>query len=277
MKKIFLLFALFIFITGCREEESEFQNVSKYSDSNPASSTETSDRNIPVTGRMLIKDYYLQFETADFDKANKEISSLTNKFGGFIENSDIKTEKGAKWGVLNIRIPSDKLGEFVSKAKEVADEVTDERISSEDITEQYIDVKARLENKKKVEEQFRDLLKRANTVDEVIRVEKELAEVRAEIESAEARMKYFENAVKLSKVTLEIYEPETRENAKPGYIRIIKNSFNTGIRGFFYVSGFLIIFIISAIPVLFIGYLIFKATASALKKYKGRKDKAKES
>ena len=77
-------------------------------------------------------------------------------------------------------------------------------IDSQDVTEEYIDITARLKTKKELEARYLELLKKANKVEEIVSIEKEIGNLRSDIESIEGRLRYINNAVAYS--TLDNYE-----------------------------------------------------------------------
>ena len=79
-------------------------------------------------------------------------------------------------------------------------------ISAQDVTEEFIDISARLENMQRHEVRLREILAKANTVEEILKVEKELATARGQIESVTARLKALSGRIDFSTVTLRISE-----------------------------------------------------------------------
>jgi predicted nuclease with TOPRIM domain len=82
--------------------------------------------------------------------------------------------------------------------------VLDERTTSEDVTERYIDLKARLNNLQMEEQSLVELLAKTKTVDEILRVEQELARVRGEVESLQGQINYLDRNVAMSLITVSL-------------------------------------------------------------------------
>ena len=87
---------------------------------------------------------------------------------------------------------------------ETLGEVTGRNLSSEDVTEQYIDTDARLKNHIVLRDRLKKLLDRAQKVDEVLAIEKELTRVQSEIDSMEGRLKALRGQIDLAAVHLTI-------------------------------------------------------------------------
>ncbi len=94
---------------------------------------------------------------------------------------------------MTIRVPSEKFDETLNEIRKNSNRVIVETVKGEDVTEEFIDIEARLKTKKALEEQFLEIMKRSNSVEEALNVQRELAEVRGEIEQIEGRKRFLEN------------------------------------------------------------------------------------
>ena len=157
--------------------------------------------------RKLIKYGSVDFEVDDIDATKKSITEVTTDFGGYISSDNQNNYSGSPRYEQTVRIPSNKLDDFISKIEELARNVDSKNISTQDVTEEFIDVETRLKTKKALEERYLELLKQAKAVKDLVEVETQLANVRGEIESMEGRLKYLNNQVNLSTVTLTYYQP----------------------------------------------------------------------
>ncbi len=88
----------------------------------------------------------------------------------------------------------------------LAEKVDNKNINTKDVTEEFIDVEARLKTKKELETRYLDLLKQAKTVADIVSIESQIANVRAEIESMEGRLKYLSNQVSFSTLNVSYYQ-----------------------------------------------------------------------
>jgi DNA repair ATPase RecN len=200
----------------------------------------------PVTvERKLIKNGSVEFEVSDVESTKKSITQLTNDSGGYISTDNQNNYSGSPHYDQTVRIPSEKLDEFISKIEGLARNVDAKNISVQDVTEEFIDVETRLKTKKGLETRYLELLKQAKTVKDLIEVETQLANVRGEIESMEGRLKYLTSQVSFSTVTLSYY---TRVSGNYGFGYRFMSSFGEGwdafldfIVGLFAAWPFLII------------------------------------
>lgn len=159
-----------------------------------------------VTERKLIKNGSIEFEVGDVLKTKTSINDLVKEASGYISSDDQNNYGGAPRFTQTARIPSDKLDDFIVKIEGLAKRVDTKNISTQDVTEEFIDVETRLATKKELEARYRDLLKQAKTVKDILEVETQLNNVRGEIESMEGRLKYLTSQVSFSTLTITYYQ-----------------------------------------------------------------------
>lgn len=155
-----------------------------------------------VTDQKVIKTGSLDLVVTDVENSAGQISDIAQEQQGFIQSSDLRTDDdGTQWGTIIIKVPADKFEESIDKIKDIADQITQEDISGQDVTEEYVDLQAQLKNYQAEEAQYLEILKRAQTIDEVLKVTDKIARVRGNIERVEGRIKYLENQTNLSTIT----------------------------------------------------------------------------
>lgn len=214
---------------------------------------------------MVIYKAYISLETSDIQGALNKIGALAERLGGYVAGSSRSTRGARATAEITIRVPKEKFHTAVSEI-ETYGKVLDEHTSSEDVTEEYIDLKARLENLKRQEERLREILDMAKTVKEVLEVERELERVRGQIESLQGRINYLERSVAMSIITVSLIEPPP-PFTPPGMDW--GETFETALRGFFAVVRGLIILALSLLPIAAIGVPAYWA-------YKKRKAKGEQ-
>ncbi len=168
---------------------------------------------------------------------------------------------------MTIRIPKDSFQLIVLEIGSYG-ELLDERTTSEDITEQYIDLKARLNNLQKQETRLYEILEMAKTVEEILEVEKELTRIRSEIERLQGQINYLERNVEMSLISVGLIEP-LPPFTPPGMDW--SQTIETALIGLFAVVRGLIILTVSLLPLIVIGatvYYVFKRLEQKKKKKK---------
>ena len=122
-------------------------------------------------------------------------------------------------------------------------------ISSEDVTERYIDLEARLKAKKELENRYLELLKKANKISEILEIEKEINNIREEIESHQGQLNYLQNRIAMSTLQIQFYKKTADSGITHSYGSKMWHSIKSGfglISSFFlgvlYIWPFLLLF-----------------------------------
>ena len=108
-------------------------------------------------------------------------------------------------------------------------------MNTDDVTERYYDLQSRITNKKKLEERYQEILKKANSVRDILEVERNLNQVRTEIESLQGQFKLLSHRVNFSTVDVSFYELvpyELDQEPRPGFGTRLLNSISAGWQGF---------------------------------------------
>lgn len=156
--------------------------------------------------RKLLKKGFIGFEADDLRETYAFITALCREHNAYISSESQHNHGTRLQQELTVRIPADRFDAYISKLEDHAVKVEQKSIDVSDVTEEFIDTEARLKTKKELEQRYRDLLKQAKTVSEVISVEAQLVNVRADIESMEGRLKYLNDRVSLSTLNITFYE-----------------------------------------------------------------------
>ncbi len=151
--------------------------------------------------RKIIRSGDLRFEVDDLEAARGSILERVKAGGGYVEGD----ERG-DWGrsrsvTLRVRIPADRFDAFVQDLQGLG-RLESQNINTMDVTSEWVDVEARISAKRAVEKRYLELAGQAKSVPEMLEVERELGNVRAEIESMEARMKALRDQVSMSTLTI---------------------------------------------------------------------------
>jgi Flp pilus assembly protein TadB len=129
---------------------------------------------------------------------------------------------------MTIRIPADKFQESLAEIRKTVDRVVVETVSGQDVTEEFVDIEARLKTKKALEERFLEIMKQAKSVNDALNVERQLAEVRTEIERIEGRKRFLENQTSLSTITLELQTPAAISGSSSGFFYELREALSDG-------------------------------------------------
>ncbi|MGD9143094.1 MAG: DUF4349 domain-containing protein [Dehalococcoidia bacterium] len=154
--------------------------------------------------RMIIRTGYMTIVVEDVTQSMEQIASLASTFDGYVVDSRSQQDGDRMVGVISIRVDANFFNDAIQALRNMAVEVTSESTSGEDVTEEYIDLQARLSNLEASEAQLLELMQQAGTVEEILKVQRELTNTREEIEQIKGRMQYLEqsSATSLIQVSL---------------------------------------------------------------------------
>lgn len=164
---------------------------------------------VPKTSRKVIRNAELSIEVKSPSAAETRVSTLIEGLGGYVASSDrqVNADEGARATSrvqLSLRVPSERLEQALRDIKRLGSGAESEKIGSEDVTDEYIDVEARITNQRRLEQQLAGILTQANKVDDALKVHQELTSVRTEIDRLEGRKRFLETESSLAKIALTI-------------------------------------------------------------------------
>lgn len=162
--------------------------------------------NAPVDPtRKVIRTGQISLVVATYDDARGKLDALLKAAGGYVDSTQVQHYQGAvSSATLVLRIPQDAFGSILPRLKELG-EISSESTAAEDVTDQYVDIAARLASAKTLEKRLLELAAdRSSGVEALLAVERELARVRGEIESYEGRMRQWNDQIAMSTLTLSI-------------------------------------------------------------------------
>lgn len=166
-----------------------------------------------ITGeRMIVRTGDISVVVKDVVVARDKIAQLAVKVDGYVVSSWVSGEEVGMRGSISIRVPDEKFEAALGEIRNLAVRVDSESTNSQDVTEQYIDLEARLKNAEATEKQYLALLNKAQTVEEMLKIYDSLSRVRREIEQIKGQMTYLERTSAMSLITAQL-RPEA--TAKP--------------------------------------------------------------
>jgi hypothetical protein len=159
------------------------------------------------SNRKLIRTGSLSMSVENVTRARTEIEKICKGNNAYISSETQANYRERYEYNQVIRIPAARFDELVEKIEGLATEIEHKNIESSDVTEEFIDKEARIKTKKELENRYHQILKQAKDVSDILSIEAQLNNVRADIESMEGRLKYLRNQVSYSTLTLTYYEP----------------------------------------------------------------------
>lgn len=181
--------------------------------------------------QKIIKTSYLKFETQDLDKTYLQIKKAIQDNKGFIQDDNSNKSYNTITRHLIIRIPTNNFQKTIDAVVKDVAYFDTKRISAKDVTEEFIDLEARLKAKLTLEKRYLELLSKAKTVKEMLEIERELSNIREEIEAKQGRLKYLQNKVSLSTIDVEFYKLTSETPVTTSYGTKMWNAIKSGFNG----------------------------------------------
>jgi len=228
--------------------------------------------------KKIIKTAYISIEVENYLDERKLIDTSLKECNAYIVNENLQNTESQISNSINIKVPANQFDNLLDKLSKIAKKVDYQNIETKDVTEEYIDIETRLANSRKVEQTYLRLLRRTNTIEDILKIEQKLSEIRTDIESTEGRLKYLNHQVSFSTISLNVYQNlEYKYNPEntPSFFQRLKRSISMGWNGI--VTFFL--FLIRLWPLwilLAIGFYLWKYVVKTRKERKKDKKKKKK-
>ncbi len=195
------------------KEASAVEDAELESSGDVSNFSEVNESEDYTIDRKLIKRGQIEFQSENITEAKAFIAKLVKKHKAYISEENESSAYSRILYHLEIRIPKDNFDSFLSELSAGVEKFDQKNISVEDVTEEFIDINARLKIKKETERQYLQLLKQARTVQDILEVQNQLQILRSDIESIEGRLKYLTKQVNFSTLNIDIYQ-ELKELVK---------------------------------------------------------------
>lgn len=230
----FIFIALILAFTSCKNKSADTPNVDlnelvlEEEVAATSKSTESSDaKESNVSNRKLIRTGTLVFESEDLLISSKFIKKLIAENKGYISSDQTTAYHHRIDQMMTLRIPNDRFDIVVDQITTHAKKTDSKNITSQDVSEEFIDVHARLHAKKEIEERYLLILSKAAKVEDILKVEAELGTIRTEIESIGGRLKWLENQTTLSTLNVTFYQTKEFSSETP-FLNKLKSAFSGG-------------------------------------------------
>lgn len=219
--------------------------------------------------RKVIQNAEMTIETDTPNEGQQKIGVIAEKHGGFVVISESKQNEAVSQNVAStvvnivVRVPAQNFQATLDEICAIGGRILHRKTSGQDVTEEYIDLEARIRTKKALEAQFLEIMKQARKISDAMEVQTQLAEVRTDIERLEGRRRFLENQSALSTINITLHTPTpVVAAATRGFVYDLKAAFGDGVDMGAGIFLGIIQFVIVMIPVtLFIvapAWFVFK-------------------
>jgi hypothetical protein len=231
------------------------------------SSAATADAAVPATppriARMIVRTATVSMVVGDTLGVIDRVTATVEASGGYVNDSKIWREGELTRATLALRVPSAKLLPTLAAVRRLAVRVQSEAVSSEEVTQEYVDLASQLRNDEAAEVELRQLMteirQRAKKADDVLQIHEQLRTIRASIEKTKGRMQYLEQMSSDSTINLELVpDAIAKPVVAPGWqpIVIAKDAGRALVgvmQSFAAAANWIVIYVLPIVLVLFVG------------------------
>ncbi|GMW03206.1 MAG: hypothetical protein AMXMBFR84_43410 [Candidatus Hydrogenedentota bacterium] len=184
-----------------------------------------------TTDHYLIKNAFVTLESENVENALQQITQAIVGVGGYVSGLTESVDGlGRRMATVTMRVPADQFDAAILHLEPLG-KILNKQVTTEDVTEQYVDTDAQARNLKKMEERILAHLDRAGTLEEVLKVEAELSRVRDQIERLDGRLRYLGNRVSFSTLQITIQKAPDAEPLIPAETFSVAQTFTQALRG----------------------------------------------
>jgi hypothetical protein len=205
-------------------------------------------------GRKKVITANIELEVKDLAGAEQALQNLTASYNGWIDRS-------STWETslsLTLRVPADQLEPFLQEAGSLG-KVISKSLSADDVTDYYTDTQARLETLTILKERYTDYLKKAETMEDILSIERELNSTIAEIESMERTMRRLDGQITYATIYVNGYLPSDKQVSGnlPNILEGLKKLGYGFINLLYFIGIGLLYTVIFGIPIILTAGLIY--------------------
>ena len=223
--------------------------------------------------RKTSTNYHISAIVDKVVEFSKGLNDEVIKLGGFVVNSNISIpdNKGGS-GYMSIRIPTDKVDELKEYIKDSSIRITSISTNSQDVTDQYEDNEAKLKTLYKTKAIFEDMLDKAKTVDEILKVQQQILRVQDQIDRIKGQQKYLEEISSTSLVTVNFsteelelpYNPQNAFSPEAIFKQAVRSLMQTinSILGFIIWIGVYAVIWVPVLLIIWVGSKVWKKKTS---------------
>lgn len=222
--------------------------------------------------RKIIYTADVALSVEDFGKAAEQVARLVAQYGGYIAESDTQGRPGAgRSGTWKARVPAEKFDGFV-EAVVALGELERRRTDSQDVTEEFYDLEARIKNKTVEEQRLIEHLKNTTgELKEILEVEKELSRVREEVERLQGRLRLLANLTSLTTVSISVHERQDYTPARaPTFGERIARRFQGSFDQFVRAGQEFLLVCVSVVPWLPVWLVVFLVAWLVFRRFRVR-------
>jgi hypothetical protein len=219
-----------------------------------------------ASSRLIVRTGQASIEVDSLQRSMTELRRIVQRVGGFVADASVQSGRNQlRSATLELKVPAGRFDDL-TEALEPLGRLQFVNVGAEDVSEEFVDLSARVANGHRLEQRLVELLRtRTGKLQDVLSVERELARVREEIERMDGRLRFLKTSAQLSTLSVNLFEPPPIVASHPGR-SVIGEAFKTAWRNFVGLLAGVIASLGFVVPVLVLGW----ATVAVAKRYKRR-------
>ena len=224
--------------------------------------------------RLIIRNGNMIIVVSDVQDAADKIAGIADSAGGLVLRSDSHHEGDLLYSTVVIKVPAETFDSVMARLRSLAVKVDSENTSSQDVTEEFVDLEARVKVLDATEQQLLKFLDQTKNVDESLKVYRELGNVRSQIESIKGRMNYLQKSAAMSTITVQVRPQESSAIVQEtGWspMKVLRNVLRwlvAALQFLFYVLVFIVFALVPIAILVVIPLLILRAIWRRLRRPK---------
>jgi len=228
-----------------------------------APAADQAQQNLPSVDRMIIRTVTMTIAVNNVQEAFRQVETLASEQQGYLSQSQIRQDGDRLTATMTLRVPSNDatFRATLERLRGIAERVVDEQSQAQDVTEEYVDLDARMRTLKASEESLLALLGKAQKVEDILQIQRELTNVRSQVEQIQGRKQVLERRADLATITLTIREAGsfTRAGWTPGgTFEEAVRALSSALRGLTSFAIWLVVFSPILGGALVLGYFVLK-------------------
>ena len=234
MKK-FIVGLMAIALLSCGQKKVKEHETDSIADSNQELVNASKD--LYSDGRSkMVKTAECRFQVNDLKKSKENFISSIKKYNGYIESSNLEFQNPMLEERITIRVLNDYFEDLLNEITSQATYVNYQKVSSDDVSKEFVDLESRLKTKREVQARYEEILrKKTGTLEELLKTEKQIGELQEEIEATVSQINFLSEKVRYSTIKLEAYQIAERQVAEvktnSGLLKKFSTAFLSGLNG----------------------------------------------
>jgi hypothetical protein len=227
--------------------------------------------------RMIVRNAEVRLIVSDAGAAIRSLTAAAEAVGGYVGDAKTWREGEQLRGTLTLRVPAARLTGVLESARKLAVRVESESVTSDDVSQEYVDLASALRNEEAAENELRalmtDVRQRTKRASDVIEMYQQLAMIRGEVEKTKGRMQFLEQTSALSTIKVELIpDAIAKPVVEPGWqpLVIVKDAGRALVGTLEWLTSVLIWFGLYVLPLLLLFILPIVLVVKVLRR-RGRR------